>query len=66
MLLGDSVKDEMVRGEKRIRRGWLSGLKGGEDLTGKQVVSIEGDCGIHNSGLFLGCSFTWGRKEGVG
>lgn len=65
MLLGDSVKDEMVRGEKRIRRGWHSGLKVGGDLTGKQVVSIEGDCGIHSSGLFLGCSFTCGRKESV-
>lgn len=39
--------------------------QGGDgDLIGEQVVSIEGDCGIHNSGRFLGCSsFTWGGKK---
>lgn len=53
MVLGDSVKDTVVRREKRIGRAGFQDSRRDGDLTGKQVVSIEGDC------TFITQAFFW-------
>lgn len=59
--MGDRDKDGMVSREKR--KGELAlRNQAGENFTGKQVVSTEGDC-KHNWDIFLGCSFIWVGKS---
>lgn len=58
-------KTKWSEGRREQEEAGFKDSRRGGDLTGEQVVSIEGDCGIHDSGRFLGCSFTWGGKRAL-